>query len=150
MFLIYGQQFFMGFRKGWTWIIGEGCCDGWQGRNFILNISCICPSVLLSVKGFFIFSSVSVSRHCSQGLLSGSTVDDNLASVYFFLFADNDHGTEAIEKLWKDEHSHTHRWKTVWQRESGLSLQPPQSAEGKPFRMKQNRQRGIVDLNTAL
>lgn len=44
----------------------------------------------------------------SQGPLSGITVDDNLASVFIFLFsADNDRGTKATEKLWEDKRSRT-------------------------------------------
>lgn len=44
----------------------------------------------------------------SQGPLVGITVDDNLASVFIFLFsADNDRGTKATEKLWEDKRSRT-------------------------------------------
>lgn len=77
----------------------------------------------------------------SQGPLSGITVDDNLASVFIFLFsADNDRGTKATEKLWEDKRSRTEMVgggdTTVLQRES-RPLSAATTEEGKPFKMKQ-------------
>lgn len=78
----------------------------------------------------------------SQGPLSGITVDDNLASVFIFLFsADNDRGTKATEKLWEDKRSRTEMVggggnTTVLQRKS-RPLSAATTEEGKPFKMKQ-------------
>lgn len=94
-------------------------------------------SLTVAVNGFFIFSSVPFPLHCSQGLLSGIMVDDNLASVFIFLSsADNEHGTKAIEKLWKDEHRHTEKKNTLLQRESGPFSAVTTVSRGQTFQDK--------------
>lgn len=107
MFLFYGAQFFTGFAKGHTWVIGEACHDGWWGTNFTHNIFKQTFAIYLAVFSavfnvFFIcpFSPL----HSSQGLSSGITVDDDLASVFIFLsLTDNDRGTQAVERLLEDK-----------------------------------------------
>lgn len=86
-------------------------------QTFVIYLTVFCAPLL-----DFSFSIRSPPSVLLSRPPSGITVDGNLAPVFIFLSStDNDHGTEATERLWEDGHRHTHRKEKQSQRIRGYT-----------------------------